>query len=149
MAQIAVLQPTVAHGATGIRGVYGNVIVDPKGKVLAETPGADDREGVGGEQVGAGSESVLRDEAGRLLAVQCEIALVPESNGQKARKFARVHGLGKSFLLGFRAKQNRGFLDEGFVIFRELEAVFLEGFAEIVQFRIVVVAGGAGRLVLS
>src|SRR5437899_5452159 len=34
MAQIAVFQPTVAHGAAGIRGVYRNVVVDPEGKVL-------------------------------------------------------------------------------------------------------------------
>src|SRR5207253_1790530 len=105
MAQIAVFQPTVAHGAAGIRGVYRNVVVDPEGKVLAETPSADDREGVGGEQVGTGSESSLGDEA-------C------------------------------------GLLDEGFVIFRELEAVFLECFPEVVQFRIVVVAGSARGLVL-
>src|SRR2546429_5517865 len=70
MAQIAVFQPTVAHGAAGIRGVYRNVVVDPEGKVLAETPSADDREGVGGEQVGTGSESSLGDEACGLLAVQ-------------------------------------------------------------------------------
>ena len=148
MAQIAVFQPTVAHGAAGIRGVYRNVVVDPEGKVLAETPSADDREGVGGEQVGTGSESSLGDEACGLLAVQCEVTLVPEGNGQKARNLARVHGAGKSFFLGFRAKENWGFLDEGFVIFRELEAVFLECFPEVVQFRIVVVAGSARGLVL-
>src|SRR5256884_7035794 len=96
----------------------------------------------------SGSESSLGDEACGLLAVQCEVTLVPEGNGQKARNLARVHGAGKSFFLGFRAKENWGFLDEGFVIFRELEGVFLECFPEVVQFRIVVVAGSARGLVL-
>src|SRR2546429_391061 len=82
------------------------------------------------------------------LRFNVKLPSVPEGNGQKARNLARVHGAGKSFFLGFRAKENWGFLDEGFVIFRELEAVFLECFPEVVQFRIVVVAGSARGLVL-
>ncbi len=48
----------------------------------------------------------------------------------------------------FGAQENRGLLDEGLVVLGELEAILFECFPEVVQLRIVVMAGGAGRLVL-
>src|SRR5580765_1166117 len=148
MTQIAVLQPTITQSPIGICPADGNVVINPKRNVLPEAPRTDDREGVWSKKVRARGKSVLHDGTGRLFAVESKVTLVPERNWHVSRNLTRIDRARERFLLRLRAQQHRRFLYKYLVILRELESVFLERLSEVIQFRVVIVARRARRLVL-
>src|SRR5947207_8309559 len=128
MAQIAVFQPAVSHAAIGIGCANRNVVINPERQILPETPRADNREGVWSKKVRPRRETVLREDTPGLLAIQSEVPLVAERDGQVPRNLTWIHSAGERFFLSLRAQKHRRFLYKDFVIFRELEPVLLERF---------------------
>lgn len=83
----------------------------------------------------------------RCRRVVSEISRIAKCD-RKDWQFARIDRVRKILLLRRGSKQKRRILHELFVIFRELETVDLECSSEVIQFRPIVMAGCAGRLVL-
>ena len=140
MAQIVIPKISVTQSATRSRTGGGYVVINPKCKILAEAPRTYDCQRIGHKQI------CLRCESGRLqwrrlFGVPIEIARITETNRYAPGDFAGIEGFGERFFLGLGSKQDRWLFDKLVIILGELEPVLLEGFPEIVQFRVITVAG--------
>src|SRR5271167_4523572 len=141
--QVGIPQATVCSGSR-----RGDVVVDPERQVWSEAAGGDNREGVWHKQVRSGYISIHRDGL-RLLRVPSEIPFVPEGDGDRPGNFSWVYRFRKSFFLRLRTEHGGLLFHEHLVILGELESALFERLTEVVQFRIVVVTGGAGGLILA
>src|SRR5450755_1111761 len=143
MAEIVVFDIPISESAVGSRAARRNVVINPKRDVLPEAASADDRKRVWSKKVSPWSESVLSDDSRGLLPIQGEIPFVPKGNRQVSRNLAGIDRTRKGLLLRLCTQQDRWLLHEALVVLRKLESVLLEGLPEVIQFRVVAVAGSA------
>jgi len=144
--EVVVLQVRVAQASICARAARGNIVINPEGKIRAKTARADNREGIGHKQIGAGNIVSGLHGLG-LIGIEIKIALVTERDWDCPRDLSRIDCFRKRFFLGLRTQHDWILLDEYFVILWKLKAVLLEGRSEIIQFWIVIVAGRAGGLI--